>query len=269
MGQSQLSPHDETILFQLVEFERSLPREEQSRRFEVKIHKKVSKAPEAFIRAAASAKGIQLNTDEDCFLELAAAGYTSGGKHRASWGDDEAIVISLDVVKLMESAFKYYDEKHDFPTRLADERREFVDSRISTVYPEVVAYLKKAYDAIQKEQPGSNWSSVAHDCQGALRVFADAVYKTDYASQLCEETPSSADFEKKLEQIIRVNTDKKELRDLLDKLNRYVNARRHDAGTTREEAKRCVLLTYLLVAEVYELLTQSGSAQKAQKGMKL
>ena len=177
--------------------------------------------------------------------------------------DGEAIVISLDVVKLMESAFKYCDEKHDFPTRLAGERLELVDSRISTVYPEVVAYLKKAYDAVRSEQPEDNWSNVAHDCQDAMRAFADAVYKPDYAFQLHEESPSSADFEKKLEQMIRVKTEGEELRGLLVKLNKYAHARRHDSGTTREEAKRCVLLTYLLVAEVYELLIQSGSAQKA------
>jgi hypothetical protein len=263
MGQAQLSPHDETILFKLVEFERSLPREEQSRRFDVKI--KIhewpgkGKAPEAFVRAATTSREIVLNTDLECFRELAAAGYTTGGYLVGAYREGLTTVDSLSVVQLTESALRYYDEKHDFPTRLADERREFVDSRISTVYPEVVAYLKKAYDAIRGEQPEDNWSSVAHDCQGALRSFADAVYKQDYAKKISESFPSSADFEKKLEQTIRANTDKKELRDLLDKLNRYVNARRHDAGTTREEAKRCVLLTYLLLAEIYDLLSLSGA----------
>lgn len=266
MGKAQLSPHDEHILFRLVEFERSLPREKQSRRFNVKILSMPGMVPDALVEAAATAQVIKLKTDAECFQELAAAGCISGGSAGVSFMEGRADVRRLDVVRLMESAFQYYDEKHDFPTSLADERRELVDSKISTVYPEVVAYLKKAYDAIRSEQPEDNWSSVAHDCQDALRAFADAVYKPDYASRLCEETPSSPDFEKKLEQIIRVNTDKKELRDLLDKLNRYVNARRHDAGTTREEAKRCVLLTYLLVAEVFELLTQSGTAQKAKKG---
>jgi len=259
MEQVKLSPHDETILFKLVEFDRSLPRETQSWRFRVRIHHRPGKAPEAYVQAAVTSREIMLNTDERCFYELAMGGHTSGGNVNTSRYEGSTSVKSLSIVQLTEVALRYYDEKHDFPTSLADERREFVDSRISTVYPEVVAYLKKAFDAIRSEQPEGNWSSVAHDCQGALRSFADAVHKQDYSEKLRESSPGSSDFEKKLEQTIRVNTDKKELRDLLDKLNRYVNARRHDSGTTREEAKRCVLLTYLLVAEIYELLSLSNA----------
>lgn len=254
MEQRGLSPHDETILFKLVEIERSLPREEQSRRFEVEILKTRGGAPEAAIRPATTSGIVQWRTDANCFRELAAAGYIGGGGIRSSSLTGQ----SLATVNLLESAFRYYDEKHDFPTSLADEQREFVDSTISTVYPEVVAHLKKAYDAIWVDQPEGNWSSVAHDCQGALTSFAGAVYNPEYASRLGEQIPSSSDFEKKLEQTIRANTEGEELRGLLVELNTYANARRHDAGTTRGEAKRCVLLTYLLAAELCELLGLSS-----------
>ncbi len=260
MEQSQLSPHDETILFQLVEIERNLPREEQSRRFKVKVYGGRGKAPEALIQPAASSKESRLTTDAECFGELAKLGYVEGGMVRSSGFEGATTVYSLDTVHLMESAFRYYDEKHDFPTGLAYERREFVDSRISTVYPDVVAYLKKAYDEVWIDQPEDNWSGVALSCQAALRSFANAVYKPEYASMLNEDVPSSAHFEKKLEQAIRAGESGKELRDLLDKLNRYATARRHDPGTTRKEAKRCVLLTYLLVAEICEVLGLAESA---------
>jgi hypothetical protein len=263
MGQAQLSPHDETILFKLVEFERSLPREEQSRRFKVRIRSSSGKAPEAFIQAATSSRAIMLNTDAHCFENLGLGGYITGGESRSSHPEGAATVMPLDTVQLSESAFRYYDEKHDFPTSLADERRELVDSRISTIYPEVVAYLKKAYDAIRSEQPEGNWSSVAHHCQNALGSFANAVYEPEYAEKLKETPPSSANFEKKLEQVIRANTGREELRGLLVKLNDYAHARRHDTGTTKEEAKRCVLLTYLLVAEIYELLSLSKATKEA------
>lgn len=263
MEQSQLSPHDETILFQLVEIERSLPREEQSRRFEIKILRRPSEAPEALIRSAATSKEFIMRTDAACFGELAKAGYVDGGRGgrvRSSGFEGTTTVDSLHTVQVTESAFRYYDEKHDFPTSLADERRQLVDSTISTAYPQVVAHLKKAYDTIWIEQPEGNWSSVALDCQSALRSFSDGVYKPEYASGLSEATPSSADFEKKLEQVIRANTRDEELRGLLVKLNAYANARRHDSGTTREEAKRCVLLTYLLLAEVWDVLASSEAA---------
>ena len=264
MEQEQLSPHDETILFRLVEFERSLPREDQSHRFEleVTVTDRPGEPPEASFRAATAFETLTLRTDASCFTQLRDAGYITGGEvDRVENGIGAMGGISyifsryyLLTVTLTDSAFKYHDEKHDFPTALADERRELVYSRISTYYPEVVAHLKKAYDAIWVDQPDGNWSGVAHDCQNALRSFADKVYKPEYASKLQEEEPSRADFEKKLEQTIRANTGGEELRGLLVKLNAYANARRHDKGMSRDEAKRCVLFTYLLVAEICELL---------------
>ncbi|GAF96845.1 unnamed protein product, partial [marine sediment metagenome] len=140
---------------------------------------------------------------------------------------------------------------------LADERREFVDSRISTDCPEIVAYLTKAYDAIWADQPEGNWSSVAHVCQDALKAFADKLYKSEYASKLSEEEPSRTNFEDKLDIIIRANASGsrlEQLRKFLTTLNKYMHARRHDSGTTREEAKRCVLYTYLVMSEIYELI---------------
>ena len=256
MGRPELSPHDETILFHLVEIERSLPREEQSRRFQVKIFNKPGEAPEALIRPATTSREFKLKTDENCFGELAAAGYISGGSPSSSSLTGNVVVRFLRIVQLLESAFIYYDEKHDFPMSLADERREFVDSSISTVYPEVVAHLKKAYDSIWVDQPEGNWSSVAHDCQDALKTFANYLYKAEYASNLNESQPGNADFEEKLAITIRASASGQEhekLRKLLVTLNDYMNARRHDIGTTREEAKRCVLYTYLIMSEIYEL----------------
>ncbi len=255
MGRPELSPHDETILFQLAEIERSLPREEQSRRFEVRIELLPAHRSQVLVEPSPTSKRSRLETDEYCFTKLASAGYISGGSRMTTQRLGNIAVLYLNIVELLGSAFSYYDEKHDFPTRLADERRGIVGSRINTVYPEGGGFLKKAYDAIWVDQPEDNWSSVAHDCRGALNSFADSVYKPDYASKLGDEVPSSSDFMRKLEQTIRANTDDEELRGLLVKLNRYANARRHDTGTTRGEAKRCVLLTYLLVAEICELLT--------------
>lgn len=255
MAWQELSPHDETILFQLVEIERNLPREQQSRRFKVEVSERPNKAPEALIQPASTRKSYVLKSEAECFGELVNRGYIEVAHIGYAIPDLIRFVHTGPIpVELTPLAFRYYDEKHDFPTSLADERRELVDSRISTVYPEVVAYLKKAYDAIWIEQPEGNWSSVAHDCQDALKAFADKVYQPEYASRLAGRPPSSADFEEKLEQTIRANTGGEELRSLLVKLNKYVNARRHDPGTTRDEAKRCVLLTYLLVAEICELL---------------
>ena len=257
MGPHELSPHDETILFKLVELEKSLPHEDQSRRFNVEVVSSRTEAPAAMIKPATSSKVERLKTDADCFRELREAGYVSGGLSKSSHLEGNITVRNLSVVELLESAFVYYDEKHDFPTSLANERREFIDSRISTVYPEVVAYLKKAYDAIWVDQPEGNWSSVAHDCQDALETFANKLYKSEYASKLSEKEPGEADFEEKIDIIIRANAsgDKKEkLRKLLTSLNAYMHARRHDMGTTREEAKRCVLYTYLVMTEIYELI---------------
>jgi len=84
MGLPGLTPHDETILFQLVEIERGLPREEQSWRFQVEVLSKRGEAPAAMIQPAATSKVYRLKTDIECFRELGAAGYISGGRHVSS-----------------------------------------------------------------------------------------------------------------------------------------------------------------------------------------
>jgi len=257
MERQELSPHDETILFKLVEIERSLLREEQSRRFQVKVFSKPSEAPTALIQTATTSKEYILKTDAECFRELSKAGYVKGSVVKSRRRDGNITVENLVIVRLLESAFGYYDEKHDFPTILADERREFVDSKISTDYPEVAAYLKNAYDAIWVDQPECNWSSVSHICEDALKSLADKLYKSEYAAKLNEEEPNNADFEEKLDITIRSNaagSSHEELRKLLTSLNKYMHARRHDAETTREEAKRCVLYTYLVMSEIYVLI---------------
>jgi len=121
MGQAELSPHDETILFQLVELDRSLPREEQSRRFNVKIFRRRDQSRYALIRAATASTEVTLTTDSECFRELSKAGYITGGGVRVSYEERDMWVHDLHTVQLTGSAFRYYDEKHDFPTSLAED----------------------------------------------------------------------------------------------------------------------------------------------------
>ncbi|MCH8090378.1 MAG: hypothetical protein IH955_10240 [Chloroflexi bacterium] len=126
----------------------------------------------------------------------------------------------------------------------------------------MVSHLKQAYEEIWVDQPEDNWSAVAHRCDDALEAFADIIWKEEYADRLKENPPPRNKYVDRLDQVIRANGDSKELRDLLAKLQKYVAARRHDPRTTHEEAKRVVLYTYLLIAEIYELLNPVKTSEK-------
>ena len=118
----------------------------------------------------------------------------------------------------------------------------------------MVSHLKQAYEEIWLDQPEDNWSAVAHRCDDALEAFAEMVWQPKYADELNEKQPPRDKYVRRLQQVIRRNADDEELRGLLVKLQDYIAARRHDAQTTQAEAKRLVLMTYLVIGDVYELL---------------
>ena len=92
-------------------------------------------------------------------------------------------------------------------------------------------------------------------------MFADKVWRPEYADVLNEDQPSRGKYVKRLNQAIRKNADDEKLRGLLVKLQEYVAARRHDFGTTRKEAKRLVLFTYIVISELYEALSLTDGSQ--------
>ena len=257
-----LSPHDEHILFKLIEFDNSLSKEEQSHRFKVTTFTHSEKAPRAEIRGANSSSMIELNGTSDTFDALKAAGYVEySGPSGAGLGGGGWIRGSLPTITLTTPAFAYYNQKHDFPTALAEARREFVDSVVSTEYPEVVSRLKKAFDDVWVQQPNEDWTGVAHECQSALRAFADKIYEPEMAEKTGGEQPRHDQYEKKILLAIKsVTGGDSKIGDLLKAVHAYEESLRHDRGkagqspTTQREAKRIVLYTYLIIGDVYELL---------------
>jgi len=228
----QLSPHAETILFWLVEREKSLQKFEQSRRFNV-VQKTYDLDTFLIFRPAMRPEpSLTVFGDTGTLSELRKLGFIEGGEPKQYNTVDPDLVP----IKLTRQAFQYYDQKHGFPEILAEEKLEVVNTKISTEMPEVVTQLKKAYDEIWVDQPEDNWSPVAHICDDALETFAEKVWKPEYADALNEKRPPKNKYVKRLQQTIRKNSEDEELRGLLVKLNDYLDARRHSQQTTRDQA---------------------------------
>lgn len=168
-------------------------------------------------------------------------------------------------IMLTPAGFSYYDKAHALPEGLAQEKRNLVDTKVSQAFPVAVGHLKNAHDALWVDQSGGDWSGVAHDCWEALKFFAEGVYKPEYAREFNEAQPDPQHYnyaKDALDLTMRAHTpEEKGLRALLVKANAYLHARRHDKGTTQQEAKRLVLFSYLLISEIYELLNPSDETQ--------
>ena len=158
-------------------------------------------------------------------------------------------------------ALSLYDKVQGMPESLMQERRSLVDTRVKEHFSEVVSRLEKAYLDIWIEQPNEDWTGVAHECQSALSAFADKIYEPEMAGKTGDEQLRHEQYEKKMLLAIKsVAGGDSKIGDLLKTVHAYEESLRHDRGktgqspTTQREAKRIVLYTYLIIADVYELL---------------
>lgn len=253
----RLPPQQDLLISSLVEFERSLPIAKMELGFTIRYFYDKWPPTLRYIipNAAASGKDVYETTEYalhdlqiNSYIYIQGTVMATTGSH-AHW-DGQG--------RLLPKASEYYDAVNELPEGLAQEKRNLVDTKVSQAYPEAVGHLKNAHDALWVKQPGDNWSVVGHNCWDALDAFAKAIYRPEYAPREREQ-PTDDQFKNKLTFTVSANTNEEELQQLLIALtNKTVDyayrARRHDKQTTQAEAKRCVLYTYLLISEIYELL---------------
>lgn len=149
-----------------------------------------------------------------------------------------------------------------------EETREVVDKELMNMCPAALEKLTQIYEDLVHGSSELDWSQIAYACRAILQDFTDAIYKPDYLPQN-EKPPTREQTKNKLHYTLTANLKgyKAEERKLIeasvdfleayfDRLTRYVQKEVHPKGfeVTEEDAKRCVIYTYLIIGDILKLI---------------
>jgi len=153
---------------------------------------------------------------------------------------------------------------------LVAETREFVDSKLQGLCPKAAQKLVQTYADMVEGDTELRWSQVAYACREILKDFTDAICdpqflgaeidlpdrsktKNKIRAALEARIPKVGKTEAKLFESLAGYID-----DYFDKLNDYIQKQVHPGRRTQvesESAKRCLIYTYLLIADVLSMLS--------------
>jgi len=144
-----------------------------------------------------------------------------------------------------------------------DEIKEFIDKELEEICPEDLERLNLCYkDVLSEHTPHKN-VGIALDCREILRDFTDKIFKEEYL-QNNEAPPTRNQTKNKLRYILRAKVRSETVKKLVENMEQYfsslsdyVESRAHASSATNEDAKMCLIYTYLIMGDVLRLLKQN------------
>jgi hypothetical protein len=152
---------------------------------------------------------------------------------------------------------------------LVAETREYVDGRLEQLSPKAAQKLAQTYADLVSGETELKWSQVAYACRDILQDFTDAICDPQFLGVQVQVPPKSRTRNKiqaALDaRIPKVGATERDLLEAIaeyidryfDKLNNYIQKHVHPSRQDQvgaEAAKRCVIYTYLLIADLLSLL---------------
>jgi hypothetical protein len=159
-----------------------------------------------------------------------------------------------------------------------DETKEFVDARLEDICPDAIEKLNFCYkDMLFDSHPHGN-ARIAFDCREILMDFTDAVFDEEFLENN-ESKPKRNQTKNKLNYTLRaIKIESETTRKMLEtqieylpkyfgSLNDFIQKNTHPDGfvVTKEDANRCVIYTYLVIADVLKLLDKSDNLEFSQE----
>ena len=156
--------------------------------------------------------------------------------------------------------------------------RDSVDSQIGLYIPEAVQKFAAVYENLQSESP-EDWSNAVHGCRRILQDLADAVFSPRTDDRVVEEGGRQKRIKLGPDNYINrimcfvednslsnrfteiVGSNLTYMGDRLDSIFGAAQKGSHSTITSREEADRCVVYTYMLVADILSLKISLGAEQ--------
>lgn len=152
-----------------------------------------------------------------------------------------------------------------------------VDENIGKIVPDATKQFASVYENLTSENT-EDWSNAVHSCRRILQNTADALYparddkliklpngkeKTiklgvgNYINRLVAYVEDHSDTDS-FEKIVGSNISY--LGERLDAIYNAVNKGTHDTITTKEEADRYVIYTYLIIGDILSLMKEDPEA---------
>jgi hypothetical protein len=166
---------------------------------------------------------------------------------------------------------KYYELKFSSVTNDAFSRiQNQVDVKIDQLVPNAAKKFSVIYDYLGSDKP-EHWSDAVHDCRRILKDLADALFPSQpkprtkmIQGKNREIKLGDEDYINRLMCFIEDNSKSKRFTELvgshldyvgnrLDSIYRTANKGSHTDITSREEADRCVVYTYMIVGDIISL----------------
>lgn len=167
----------------------------------------------------------------------------------------------------------YYETKFSSVTNDAFSRiQKRVDSRIDQLVPNAVERFSIIYDYLKSDSK-EHWSDAVHDCRRILKDLADALFPIQSEPRIkvvkgkkIEISLNGENYINRLVCFIADNSKSERFNELvgshlefignrLDSIYHAANKGSHTDITSREEADRCVVYTYMVVGDILSLLS--------------
>jgi hypothetical protein len=181
-------------------------------------------------------------------------------------------INSYGIDRLEQSIEEITEKEGDALKHIFDETKEFVDVKLEEICPDALEKIKFCYkDLLSDSHPHRN-ARIAYDCREILKDFTDAIFKDEYL-QNNEIKPNRNQTKNKLHYTLRAITIESEttrkmletqieyLSNYFDNLDSFIQKNMHPDRfeVTKEDANRCVIYTYLVIADILKLLEQSDN----------
>ena len=189
-----------------------------------------------------------------------------------------AEINSYGIDWLEQSIEEVTETEGDALKHIFDETKDFVDVKLEEICPDALEKIKFCYkDLLSDSHPHRN-ARIAYDSREILKDFTDAIFKDEYL-QNNELKPSRNQTKNKLRYTLRaikvesettrkmLETQIEYLSNYFDNLDSFIQKNMHPDRfeVTKEDAKRCVIYTYLVIADVLTLLDKSDNLEFSQE----
>jgi AbiTii len=170
----------------------------------------------------------------------------------------------LDFLNDIILELEYFELRID----IFEEARKAVDKALMTISRPALEKLVTTYKKLPAAKTGLECSQVALACRKILEDFTDAIFKPEYLPR-GQEAPTHEQTKNKLAYTFTHKLGNEKGRDVrlmlaqvdyleryFDRLTDYIQKQVHAKGfePSGQDAKRCVIYTYLMIWDVFQLL---------------
>lgn len=156
---------------------------------------------------------------------------------------------------------------------LIDETKTYVDSLLGGLNPEIITKLNLAYDELLSRGVSHNFARIAYDCREILNDFTDALFSEDQLEDQ-EKRPARNKTKNKIYMLLRKQTGSETKSRLVSERYDYIisyfdllsdtiqkNAHPDNFEVTLEDAKTCLIYTYLFMRDILRILEPEWDSQ--------